>query len=98
MSTQLLLRSFLSYLAYTVYIPLGSLDPKNSKYFSGGATTVIYTLDYTLEQLMRCQDRISFDHSIKIIHMLNNDSPGCEDRYYVLIDCDPVTYTLLCLL
>lgn len=59
---------------------------------------MVYTLDYSLEQLMRCQDRIRLGQPIKIIHMLNQDSQHKEDRYYVLIDCDAQTYTMLCLL
>jgi hypothetical protein len=59
---------------------------------------VLHTLDYSLEQLMRMQDRIDKGMPVRIIHMLNNDTQGWEDHYYVLIDCDPKMYTMLCLL
>ena len=59
---------------------------------------MIYTLDYSWDQLMRCQARMRQGQPIKIIHMLNNDSQGWEDRYYVIIDCEPREYTLLQLL
>jgi len=56
--------------------------------------TVLYTLDYTLDQ----QDRIDAGLPIRIIHILLDDEVTVEDRYYVLIDCDSRVYTLLNLL
>ena len=62
----------------------------------------MYTLNYDLAQLDRLQDRIRVGQPIRIIHILADYSDGFsthwEDRYIVLIDCDPVTYTLLCLI
>lgn len=62
----------------------------------------MYTLDYTLEQLDRCHDRIDQGLAIRIIHILADCSDGFsshwEDRYIVLVDCDPATYCLLLLL
>ena len=62
----------------------------------------MYTLDYTLEQLERCSDRITAGLSVRIIHILCEDRRGSasswEDRYVVMVDCDPQTYLMLCLL
>lgn len=48
------------------------------------------------------QDMIDSGQSIRIIHILTDDSNGfsshIEDRYIVLLDCDPLTYTLLLML
>ena len=56
---------------------------------------MVHTLDYSWDQLMRCQSRIQQGQHLRIIHLLNQDSPGAEDRYYVIIDCTPQQYTLL---
>ena len=62
----------------------------------------MYTLDLDLSQLERVQDRITAGAAIRIIHILTEDRTGFaghyEDRYIVLIDCAPETYTLLCLI
>ena len=62
----------------------------------------MYTLNYDYQQLDRLQDRIRIGQPIRIIHILADYSDGFathwEDRYIVLIDCDPATYTLLCLI
>jgi hypothetical protein len=62
----------------------------------------MYTLDYDLCQLERLQDCVSAGHVIQIIHILCDSSyttdSHWEDRYIVLIDCDPKIYLLLCLI
>ena len=62
----------------------------------------MYTLDYDLHQLERLHDRIHSGEPIRIIHLLTDHSDGFsthyQDRYIVIIDCDPMLYTLLCLL
>ena len=58
----------------------------------------MYTLDYSLSQLDRMQDMIDSGHCIQIIHTRLNDQQPYEDRYVVLVDCEPEIYTLLCLL
>jgi hypothetical protein len=62
----------------------------------------MYTLDYDITQLERLNDRICAGDPIRIIHLLTDQSNGFstvwEDRYIVLIDCDPKTYLLLCLI
>jgi hypothetical protein len=62
----------------------------------------MYTLDYDITQLERLNDRISAGDPIRIIHLLTDQSNGFatvwEDRYIVLIDCDPKTYLLLCMI
>lgn len=55
-------------------------------------------MDYSLAQLDRMQDMIDSGQRIRIIHILCEDRSGWEDRYIVLVDCDPKIYTLLCLL
>jgi len=66
---------------------------------------VVYTLDYSLEQLNRMQDRVESGLPCRIIHLIINDNYHLwadhrvqEDRYIVIIDCDPKTYLLLCLI
>ena len=63
---------------------------------------MLHTLDYTIDQLDRLHDRIYMDSAMRIIHILSDYSDGFsshwEDRYIVLIDCDPVTYTMLLML
>ncbi len=58
----------------------------------------MYTLYYTLDQLTRLYDHIDLGQHIKIIHILSDDFVNSEDRYIVLLDCEPATYTLLQLL
>lgn len=62
----------------------------------------MYTLDYSLDQLERLQDLIDSGHSLRIWHILTDSDlairTGGEDRYIVVIDCSPETYTLLLLL
>ncbi len=63
---------------------------------------MLHTLDYTIDQLDRLQDKIAQGSPIRIIHMLSDYTDGFathwEDRYIVLVDCDPVTYTMLLML
>ena len=63
---------------------------------------MLHTLDYTIDQLDRLHDRIYMDSAMRIIHILSDYSDGFsshwEDRYIVIIDCDPVTYTMLLML
>ncbi len=63
---------------------------------------MLHTLDYSLAQLDRMQDRISSGAGMRIVHILSDYSDGFsthwEDRYIVLVDCDPATYTLLLML
>ena len=57
---------------------------------------MLYTFDYTLDQLDRCQDYVYERYNIaRIIHILYDD---LLDHYIVLVDCDPATATLLTLL
>lgn len=56
----------------------------------------MYTLDLDLSQLQRVQDRITAGAQICIMQILPYGK--WEDRYIVLIDCAPATYTLLCLI
>lgn len=60
----------------------------------------IYTFDLTLDQLTRVQERVyaSTDPRFRIIHMLNSDTPGQEDHYICLVQCQPATATMLYLL
>jgi hypothetical protein len=62
----------------------------------------MYTLDYNIAQLNRMQDWITAGQPLRIIHILVDYSDGFssywEDRYIVLVDCDPKMYTLLCLI
>ncbi len=58
----------------------------------------MHTLDYDLSQLNRLYDLIDSGQHVRIIHILAQDDQGVEDRYIVLVDCDPATYTLLLLL
>ena len=57
---------------------------------------MLYTFDYSLDQLDRCQDYVlDRDNIARIIHILYDD---LEDHYIALIDCDAKTATLLSLL
>lgn len=57
---------------------------------------MLYTFDYSLEQLDRCQDYVLARYDIaRIIHILYDD---LEDHYITLIDCDDRTALLLSLL
>jgi len=62
----------------------------------------MYTLDLDIDQLDRVQDWVDQGQPIRIIHVSSDWSDGFsthwEDRYIVLVDCDPRIYTLLCLL
>jgi len=60
---------------------------------------VVDTLDYSLAQLNRMQDRVESGLYCRIIHLIINDNLNLwndhrfqEDRYRVVIDCDPKTY------
>lgn len=57
---------------------------------------MLYTFDYSLEQLDRAQDYVYDRYNIaRIIHLHYDD---LLDHYITLIDCDPATATLLSLL
>ena len=57
---------------------------------------MLYTFDYSLAQLDRCQDYVlGRCHLARIIHILYDD---LEDHYITLVDCDAPTATLLSLL
>ena len=57
---------------------------------------MLYTFDYSLEQLDRAQDYVLDRYNIaRIIHLHYDD---LLDHYITLIDCDPATATLLSLL
>lgn len=58
----------------------------------------MYTLDYDLAQLDRMYTMIDHGQPIRIIHLMYNDENTLEDRYIVLVHCDPKLYTLLCLI
>ncbi len=54
---------------------------------------MLYTFDYSLTQLDRCQDYVLARYPIAcIIPILLDD---LEDHYITVIDCDPPTATLL---
>jgi len=56
---------------------------------------MLYTFDYSLEQLDRAQDHLYSGYTIaRIIHIVYDD---LQDHYIVLIDCDSKTATLLSL-
>ena len=56
---------------------------------------MLYTFDYSLDQLDRCQDYVLARYNIaRIIHILYDD---LEDHYIVLVDCDAKTATFLSL-
>ena len=57
---------------------------------------MLYTFDYSLTQLDRCQDYVHERYNIaRIIHLVYDD---LKDHYVCVIDCDPATATLLTLL
>ena len=57
---------------------------------------MLYTFDYSLTQLDRCQDYVLDRYNIaRIIQILYDD---LEDHYITVIDCDAPTATLLSLL
>ena len=58
----------------------------------------MYTLDYSEDQLHRLYSRVDSNQHLRIIHLLWDDSSTIEDRYIVLVDCDPATYTMLLML
>ena len=56
---------------------------------------MLYTFDYSLAQLDRCQDYVNARYDItRIIRILYDD---LLDHYIVVIDCDAKTATLLSL-
>ena len=56
---------------------------------------MLYTFDYSLDQLDRCQDYVYAGYTIaRIIHVQFDD---LLDHYIVLIDCDSKTATFLSL-
>jgi len=58
--------------------------------------SMLYTFDYSLAQLDRCQDYVLDRYDIaRIIHIQFDD---LLDHYIALIDCDPATATLLSLI
>lgn len=61
----------------------------------------MYTLYLTQTQLDRAQDLVQDHCDIRLWHVLADYSDGFathwEDRYVLLLDCAPETYTLLCL-
>jgi hypothetical protein len=57
---------------------------------------MLYTFDYSLTQLDRCQDYVLDRYNIaRIIQILYDD---LEDHYITVIDCDAKTATLLSLI
>jgi hypothetical protein len=57
---------------------------------------MLYTFDYSLTQLDRCQDYVLDRYNIaRIIQILYDD---LEDHYITVIDCDAPTATLLSLI
>jgi hypothetical protein len=57
---------------------------------------MLYTFDYSLAQLDRCQDLVDTGYSIaRIIHIVYDD---LKDHYIVLVDCEPKTATFLSLI
>ena len=62
----------------------------------------MYTLDLSFSQLDRMQDRIAAGLPLRIIHTVCSSSDGFatywEDRYIVIIDCDPREFLILLLL
>ena len=56
---------------------------------------MLYTFDYSLDQLERCHDYLYTGfHIARIIHILYDD---LKDHYIVLVDCDSKTATFLSL-
>ena len=62
--------------------------------------THMYTLDYSESQLMRLYDYIDYIEHIRIISVLRQgwEYGYSSDRFMILVDCEPKTYTLLLLL
>ena len=57
---------------------------------------MLYTFDYSLDQLEQCHDYVLARYNIaRIIHILYDD---LEDHYITVIDCDSKTALLLSLL
>lgn len=56
-------------------------------------TKRIWTLDLTEDQLNRVQDMASVD-TLRIIHVMYDD---LTEHWVTLVECDPKTYTWLCL-
>jgi hypothetical protein len=56
---------------------------------------MLYTFDYTLDQLDRCQDYVLARYNIaRIIHLVYDD---LLDHYIVIVDCDSKTAVFLSL-
>jgi len=55
----------------------------------------MYTLYYTIEQLDRFWSYNDRTRAVRLIHILENDLPGTDDRYIVMVDCSESQYTLL---
>lgn len=55
----------------------------------------MHTLYYTQEQLERFWAYNDSTRSVRLIHILENDLPGTDDRYIVMVDCTDSQYTLL---
>jgi hypothetical protein len=55
---------------------------------------MIYTFDFDLEQLDRCQDYLLHRWHMRIIHCVFDD---LEDHYVTVIDCDSATAVWLSL-
>ena len=57
---------------------------------------MLYTFDYSLDQLERCHDYVYMGFDLaRIIHLLYDD---LRDHYIVIIDCDSKTAVFLSLL
>jgi len=61
---------------------------------------MLYTLYLTAQQLDRAQDLIGDQSQVRLWHVLADYSTGysTEDRFVLLIDCDPRQYLLMLLL
>ena len=60
----------------------------------------MYTLDYSESQLMRLYEHIDHIQHIRIISVLRQgwEYGSATDRFMILVDCEPKTYTMLLLL
>ena len=50
---------------------------------------MIYTLDLSLDQLDRVQDRIGAQTPLRIIHCLWEEQGLWRDHYITVVDCEP---------
>jgi len=57
----------------------------------------VWTFDLSLQGVHSLHDYCnrSRDPLVRIIHILQNDTPGWEDHYICLVQCDAQTATLL---